>query len=74
MWKLSAVDIKVIDYAEQFMQAEVYGRDKKLIYNITIIYAFNQLEKRRQLWKTIENLGEQDEYPLDCDGGILITW
>ncbi|XP_058734312.1 uncharacterized protein LOC131606042 [Vicia villosa] len=57
MWLDTMVSVKVLQMGDQYIHAEVNSLDQKIKYTTTIVYAFNQLEKRKILWNTIENLG-----------------
>lgn len=63
MWKYNNVEIKVVEMAEQCIYVKVYGINQQLQYSATSIYAFNQLEKRKKLWKDNERLGRNMKHP-----------
>lgn len=58
VWKQNEVKVKVLKSADQYIHVEVYGLDQYLYYTVTVIYAFNQIEKRKVIWKEIETLGK----------------
>lgn len=47
----------------QYIHVEVYQLDNAMQYAATILYAFNQLEQRKLLWKEIEKLSNVDNVP-----------
>ncbi|XP_058746338.1 uncharacterized protein LOC131619235 [Vicia villosa] len=56
LWKPDIVHIRVVNIADQYIHVEVCTLDRIIQYVATIIYTFNQLEKRKLLWKRIEAL------------------
>lgn len=63
MWNYQEVEVKVVQMDEHHIHAKVYDLDQKLHYCLTVVYSFNQLEKRKVLWKTMESLGSNVPYP-----------
>ena len=49
--------VNVLHIADQYIHIEVCGLDHNTQYAATILYAFNQLEKRKELWKKVEYIG-----------------
>ncbi|XP_058746346.1 uncharacterized protein LOC131619245 [Vicia villosa] len=56
LWKPNTMHIRVVNVSDQYIHVEVCTLDRIIQYAATIIYTFNQLEKRKLLWKRIEAL------------------
>ncbi|CAK8575881.1 unnamed protein product [Lathyrus sativus] len=55
LWKYDTVHIKMLENDEQYIHTEVCELDQSTQYAATILHAFNQLEKRKLLWKKIQS-------------------
>lgn len=53
----------MVQMDEQYIHAMVFDLDHNLKYYITMMYAFNQLEKRKKLWIDIESIGSTIQQP-----------
>ncbi|XP_058733883.1 uncharacterized protein LOC131605555 [Vicia villosa] len=63
LWKSQEVNIRVLQVEEQYIHIEVLGLDNRTCYLATIVYAYNQLERRLDLWKQIDSLGSNVTIP-----------
>lgn len=63
MWKNHEVRINLLHTEEQFIHVEVLSLNNKLQYYVTIVYAMNQIERRRVLWEKIDSLGDNINHP-----------
>ncbi|XP_058776279.1 uncharacterized protein LOC131650591 [Vicia villosa] len=63
LWDDQEVTVKVLTVEEQFIHIDVQHRDNKRHYLATIVYALNQLEKRKILWEHIDRLGDSIHLP-----------
>ncbi|XP_058727038.1 uncharacterized protein LOC131598458 [Vicia villosa] len=63
MWKDKEVTVTLLQKEEQFIHLDVISADKRIHYLATIVYAMNQLERRKCLWEQIENLGTNTSIP-----------
>ncbi|XP_058722962.1 uncharacterized protein LOC131594771 [Vicia villosa] len=63
MWKTHEIKIKVLQIEEQFIHVEVISMDNKTQYYATIVYAMNQIERRKILWEQIDKIGEHMDKP-----------
>ncbi|XP_058783262.1 uncharacterized protein LOC131657933 [Vicia villosa] len=63
IWKNQEVQIKLVCEEEQFIHVEVRGLDGSFQYFATIVYAMNQLNRRKVLWEQIDNLGNAINMP-----------
>lgn len=46
----------VIHTSTQFMHTKICGLNGEILYLVTMVYAYNQLELRKQLWQDITQL------------------
>ncbi|KAL5124246.1 putative ribonuclease H protein [Glycine soja] len=57
LWDHREVNLKLIQIDEQFIHVEIYSLDQSLKFVALVIYAFNQLDRRKELWNKIEDIG-----------------
>ncbi|KAL5137396.1 Transposon TX1 uncharacterized protein [Glycine soja] len=57
LWDHREVNLKLIQTDEQFIHVEIYSLDQSLKFVSLVIYAFNQLDRRKELWNKIEDIG-----------------
>ncbi|CAK8578493.1 unnamed protein product [Lathyrus sativus] len=55
-WDCNRVEVRLIQSSSQFIHCGVYDNCGGFKYWLTVVYAHNQLNKRRSLWKEIEHL------------------
>ncbi|XP_058776937.1 uncharacterized protein LOC131651282 [Vicia villosa] len=55
-WNDSNIDLKIVKRSSQYIHCGVYSNDGTFRYWLTAIYAHNQLEHRRILWKNLDML------------------
>ncbi|XP_058750195.1 uncharacterized protein LOC131623214 [Vicia villosa] len=63
LWQGSKVNIQTVSMTDQMIHCGLYGRDGKFVQWLTAMYAANQLERRKELWKDIERLGSNQQGP-----------
>ena len=57
LWDHREVNLKLIQTDEQFIHVEIYSLGQSLKFVALVIYAFNQLDRRKELWNKIEDIG-----------------
>lgn len=63
MWKRNNMDVRMIDFSDQFTHREVYNTQGKITNWLKVIYAHNQLHNRKNLWKDIKNCATGAQEP-----------
>ncbi|XP_058726099.1 uncharacterized protein LOC131597415 [Vicia villosa] len=63
MWDNNKVDIKSICSSEQMIHCAVYDKNDNFQHWLTAIYADNKLDRRRKLWKEIEQINSTQQGP-----------
>ncbi|XP_058738371.1 uncharacterized protein LOC131610432 [Vicia villosa] len=57
------LELRFVRDTSQFIHCGVYNNASDFLYWLTTIYALNQIDKRRVLWKDIDNLGKPQQGP-----------
>lgn len=57
------MNIKLVRSTNQMIHCGIYDLNGNLRYWMIVIYALNQLEQRKMLWKDIEDLNCQQQGP-----------
>ncbi|XP_058726469.1 uncharacterized protein LOC131597821 [Vicia villosa] len=63
IWKDQEVRINMLQLEEKFIHLDVMSLDNKIHYYATIVYAMNQIDRRRILWEQIDTLGNNINLP-----------
>lgn len=56
LWDNTKVDLRMNNSSSQHIHCEVLSVDGKFLYWLTAVYAHNQLEKRKRLWKRLTDI------------------
>ncbi|XP_058768939.1 uncharacterized protein LOC131642737 [Vicia villosa] len=62
-WNPNDIRLQVIHTSAQYMHMEVYGLNGGRQVVIIVVYAFNQLDRRRTLWHDLEAIGQGIQDP-----------
>ncbi|CAJ2662986.1 unnamed protein product, partial [Trifolium pratense] len=62
-WDDRAVDIRLVSSTTQMIHCGLYDINGNFLHWFTAIYALNQLEHRRRLWKELEDLHQHQQGP-----------
>ncbi|CAK8533949.1 unnamed protein product [Lathyrus sativus] len=62
-WNSNRVDVRFIQSSSQFIHCGIYDNLGGFKHWLTVVYAHNQLNKRRILWKEIEHLSGNIQGP-----------
>lgn len=60
-WNSRTIDINLECCTDQHIHCRVQSIDGKMKFNMTVVYALNQLDRRKQLWKDIEQIATFNE-------------
>ncbi|XP_058763491.1 uncharacterized protein LOC131636928 [Vicia villosa] len=63
MWNFQEIELRIVQLGEQYIHAEVSDLNHNTLYCLTVVYACNQLEKRKVLWNVMESLGTNNNHP-----------
>lgn len=63
LWKTTEKSLQLIHTSGQHMHMEVYDLADNLQVLITVVYAYNQLDRRRTLWQDGESIGQGIHVP-----------
>ncbi|XP_070057680.1 uncharacterized protein [Nicotiana tomentosiformis] len=58
IWDTNAYKIEVVKKAAQIIHCSVVSRNQQIEYEMTIVYGYNTVEQRRDLWQQLNSLSQ----------------